>query len=126
MKPAPRRWQAADVAPLAGFHHVLGRVLAARGHDAASAAILLDSRAAFHDPLDLPGMPEAVATLREAASERRRVAVYGDYDADGVTACAMLTRALRSAGIDVLPYIPNRMSEGYGLHAAALEDLAAQ
>ncbi|MBV9099582.1 MAG: single-stranded-DNA-specific exonuclease RecJ [Candidatus Dormibacteraeota bacterium] len=126
MKPAPRRWRTADAAPLSGFHPVLGRVLAARGHDVRSASILLDSRAAFHDPLELPGMNEALATLREAASERRRVAVYGDYDADGVTACAMLTRTLRAGGIDVLPYIPNRMSEGYGLHGAALEELAAQ
>ncbi|MBV8195838.1 MAG: hypothetical protein JOY80_09965, partial [Candidatus Dormibacteraeota bacterium] len=62
MRPAPRRWQPADVEPLAGYGHVLGRVLAARGHDAASASMFLDASAA-HDPLLLPGMRDAVGTI---------------------------------------------------------------
>jgi single-stranded-DNA-specific exonuclease len=78
------------------------------------------------DPFGMAGMAAAVVTLGAAVAGGRRIAVYGDYDADGVTACAMLTRALRAGGADVLPYIPNRMTEGYGLHAAALEELAAQ
>ena len=123
MKPAPRRWQPAEAPALPGFHPVLGRVLASRGHDARSAAMLLDTRPAFHDPFELGGMEAAVSTLRLALAERQRIAVYGDYDADGVTACAMLTRALRGAGADVLPHIPNRMTEGYGLHGAALDEL---
>jgi single-stranded-DNA-specific exonuclease len=124
VKPAPRRWHPAEAPALPGFHPVLGRVLAARGHDARSAAMLLDTQAGFHDPFGLDGMDAAVSTLRAAMAERQRIAVYGDYDADGVTACAMLTRALRRAGADVLPYIPNRMTEGYGLHGAALDELA--
>src|ERR1700730_2723292 len=71
-------------------------------------------------------MDAAVSTLRAAIRDRQRIAVYGDYDADGVTACALLSRALRSAGVDVVPYIPNRMSEGYGLHGAALAELHEQ
>ena len=124
MKPAPRRWELQDGDPLPGYGTVLGRILAGRGHDAASAAAFLDPVAADHDPLLLPGMPAAVAALATALRDGHRIAVYGDYDADGVTACAMLTRALRAAGADVVPYIPNRMSEGYGLHSAALADLA--
>src|SRR5262249_59435935 len=65
----------------------------------------------------------AVMAVAVAVREGQRIAVYGDYDADGVTACAMLTLALRAAGADVQPYIPNRMTEGYGLHGAALEEL---
>lgn len=127
MKPAPRRWEVADVPALAGLPPVLGRVLAARGYEDAAARELLDtSTDGHHDPFLLTGMPEAVIALAVAVRERQRIAVYGDYDADGVTACAMLTIALRAAGADVLPYIPNRMTEGYGLHAAALEDLAAR
>ena len=72
------------------------------------------------------GWEAAVATLRRPCARDRQVAVYGDYDADGVTACALLTIGLRHAGADVLPYIPNRMSEGYGLHGAALVELAAE
>jgi single-stranded-DNA-specific exonuclease len=126
VKPAPRRWRINDATPLPGFHPVLGRVLSGRGHDAVSATQFLDRGGGYHDPMLLPGMPEAVATVGAALRGGRRLAIYGDYDADGVTACAMLTRALRSAGADVVPYIPNRMSEGYGLHGAALEDLAGQ
>jgi len=125
MKPAPRRWELAGHDPLAGFHPVVGRLLAARGYDTATATQLLAPAAPAHDPYLLPGMAAAVDTIRSAISEHQLIAVYGDYDADGVTACAMLTRALRAAGARVLPYIPNRMTEGYGLHAAALAELAA-
>jgi single-stranded-DNA-specific exonuclease len=124
MKPAPRRWDVADCAGLPGLPPVLGRVLAARGYDLVTAGDLLDvGEHGHHDPFLLAGMPEAVIAVGVAVRERQRIAVYGDYDADGVTACAMLTIALRDAGADVLPYIPNRMTEGYGLHAAALEEL---
>ena len=126
MKPAPRRWQTATAAPLGGFDPVLGRVLATRGHNARSAAAFMDCAGESHDPLLLPGMATAVSVIREAVAAGTPIAVYGDYDADGVTACAMLTRALSAAGARVVPYIPNRMTEGYGLHRAALDELAAE
>ncbi len=126
MKPAPRKWQVSDAAPLPGHPPLLGSILAARGHDDGSAATFLDSAATFHDPLGLRGMAAAVEVLGSAIRAGERIAVYGDYDADGVTACAMLSRALRRAGVDTVPYIPNRMSEGYGLHGAALTELYAQ
>jgi single-stranded-DNA-specific exonuclease len=126
VKPAPRRWEINDAVPLSGQPSTLGQVLAARGLDARSAADFLAGGMELLDPFGLEGMADAVVTLGVAVGEGRRIAVYGDYDADGVTACAMLTRALRAGGADVLPYIPNRMTEGYGLHAAALEELAAQ
>jgi single-stranded-DNA-specific exonuclease len=127
VKPAPRRWEIADAAPLATVPGVLGRVLAARGYDASTARDLLAAgQHGHHDPFLLAGMPEAVINVGVAVREGHRIAVYGDYDADGVTACAMLTLALRAAGADVQPYIPNRMTEGYGLHAAALDELGAR
>ena len=126
MKPAPRRWQVSDSAPLSGHPALLGRILAARGHDDGSAATFLDGSASFHDPFGLRGMSAAVDVIGSAIRGGERIAVYGDYDADGVTACAMLSRALRRAGVDAVPYIPNRMSEGYGLHGAALTELHLQ
>ena len=126
MRPAPRRWVEGASAPLPGLPPVLGAILATRGHDPSAAAALLDGGGEAHDPFALAGMPDAVIVLGVAVSEGRRIAVYGDYDADGVTACAMLTLALRAAGADVVPYIPNRMTEGYGLHGPALQDLAAR
>ena len=126
MQPAPRRWRVSDAEPLPGLHPVLAQVLAARGYDAAAAASFLETQGGYHDPFELPAMAAAVATVQAAIRERSTIAIYGDYDADGVTACAMLTRCLRAAGATVIPYIPNRMTEGYGLHAAALAELAAR
>ena len=126
MKPAPRRWEISDAPPLVGQPPILGRVLAGRGVDAGSCAAFIDGGIELLDPFGLEGMADAVIAIGVAVSEGRRIAVYGDYDADGVTACAMLTRGLRAGGADVLPYIPNRMTEGYGLHSAALEELAAR
>jgi single-stranded-DNA-specific exonuclease len=126
VQPAPRRWRLSDAEPLAGLHPVVGQVLAARGFDQDAAAAFLDVSGGYHDPFGLPAMEAAVESVRATMDADRTIAIYGDYDADGVTACAMLTRSLRAAGATVIPYIPNRMTEGYGLHAAALADLAAQ
>jgi len=126
VQPAPRRWRVSDAEPLPDLHPVLAQVLAARGYDATGAASFLDTHGGYHDPFGLPGMAAAVATVAAAVREGSTIAIYGDYDADGVTACAMLTRCLRAAGATVIPYIPNRMTEGYGLHAAALEELAGR
>ncbi len=79
-----------------------------------------------HDPMLLQDMDRAVAVLGAALRRGSRIAVYGDYDADGVTATAVLVRALRAAGADPFAYIPNREGEGYGLNLEALQDLAAQ
>jgi single-stranded-DNA-specific exonuclease len=126
VQPAPRRWRLSDAAPLAGLHPVVGQVLAARGFDLAAATAFLDTSGGYHDPFGLPAMDAAVAAIQATMAEGGTIAIYGDYDADGVTACAMLTRCLRAAGATVIPYIPNRMTEGYGLHAAALAELAAR
>jgi single-stranded-DNA-specific exonuclease len=125
VQPAPRRWRLSDAEPLPGLHPVVGQVLAARGFDQDAAASFLDVSGGYHDPFGLPAMEAAVLAIRTTIDEHGTIAIYGDYDADGVTACAMLTRCLRAAGATVIPYIPNRMTEGYGLHAAALTELAA-
>jgi single-stranded-DNA-specific exonuclease len=126
VRPAPRRWRVSDAEPLPGLHPVLAQVLAARGLGAAEAASFLATSGGYHDPFGLPAMHEAVAAVQASIRDATAIAIYGDYDADGVTACAMLTRCLRAAGATVIPYIPNRMTEGYGLHAAALVELAGR
>ena len=75
------------------------------------------------DPFLLKDMAVACDLIAEAIGGGQRIAVYGDYDADGVTACVTLARGLRSAGADVITYIPNRFTEGYGLNLDALNDL---
>ncbi len=75
------------------------------------------------DPFQLKGMPEAVSRLRRAIQDNESIAVYGDYDADGVTATALMVRTLEALGARVQDYIPNRFDEGYGLNASALTGL---
>lgn len=77
------------------------------------------------DPTMLSGMQAAVDRICLALNNGEKIVVYGDYDADGVTSTALLTTALRHFGADVLPYIPNRMSEGYGLNDGAVREIAA-
>ncbi len=124
MKPAPRTWQYRSEASRDPRLPLLQRVLAARpyleqtakGTDAAETG----------DPLLLPDMDKAVSLIRDALARNDLIAIYGDYDTDGVTASALLVRAFRSVNARILPYIPDRQTEGYGLNAPALEDLASQ
>ncbi len=78
------------------------------------------------DPFLLKDMTVACELIAEAVRDGQRIAVYGDYDADGVTATVTLARGLRSLGADVITYIPNRFTEGYGLNLDALNELHAR
>ncbi len=78
----------------------------------------------FADPFSLAGMEAAVERIHAGLEHGERIAVYGDYDADGVTATAMLYSYLESAGGDVCYYIPDREAEGYGMNLAAVKKLA--
>jgi single-stranded-DNA-specific exonuclease len=68
----------------------------------------------------------AVARLYRALLSGENIAVYGDFDADGITGTALLVQGLSSLGVKVTPYIPHRLTEGYGLKTAALENLHRQ
>ena len=75
------------------------------------------------DPFLLPDMHRAVRRLASAITSGETIAVYGDFDADGVTGCAVVSIALERLGARVLPYIPHRVDEGHGLNADAIMDL---
>lgn len=111
----------------AGFLPLLAAVLHVRGLDDPDAAreFLDSSPALLGDPLLLTDMPQAVGRLARAIAQGEKVAVYGDYDVDGITSSCMLTDYLRSRGTDCTLYIPDRLTEGYGVNAAAIEKLAA-
>ena len=79
-----------------------------------------------NDPFLLPDMEKAVARIYHALISGETIAVYGDFDADGVCGTALLSQALSSFGGGVIPYIPHRLKEGYGLNLAALESLRGQ
>ncbi|HOQ62897.1 MAG TPA: DHH family phosphoesterase, partial [Clostridia bacterium] len=74
----------------------------------------------------LGGMDKACALIHEAAQKGQAVAVYGDYDADGVCASALVLETLEALGIRAFSYIPARLSEGYGINAEAVTALAEQ
>jgi single-stranded-DNA-specific exonuclease len=76
------------------------------------------------DPLSLKDMDQAVALIIEALENQETVTVYGDFDADGFTATAVLCNFFSNLGIPVSHYIPDRLAEGYGLHREALKKIA--
>ncbi len=96
-----------------------------RGIDSPEKAAALSARPEFADPFLLPGIREAAQRVTQALDRFEKIAVYGDYDADGVTATAMLYSYLESCGGDVVYYIPEREGEGYGLNCGAVDALAA-
>jgi len=110
-----------------GIPALCARVLAARGwSDPAQARRFLYEDAPLLDPMCMRDMDRAKARLERALAEGETIAVYGDYDVDGITATCLLTDYLRGEGARAIPYIPNRLEEGYGLNRAAVEKLRAQ
>ena len=103
-------------------------VLAARGMDRVEQAkAFLDlSSHGIHDPFLLPDMTKAVAGVEAAIAAGEPIAIYGDYDVDGVTATCVLMQYLRSRGANCTYYIPDRLGEGYGLNSAAIQNLYDQ
>ena len=128
-----RRWQACPQAPpshVARFPHlhpVTVQVLYGRGLTQPSeVAAFLDGTQGDSDPFALAGVEAAVERLRRALQAGERIAVYGDFDVDGVSATAVLVLTLRALGGSAQAYIPHRVEEGYGLNVQALDRLAAQ
>ena len=78
------------------------------------------------NPFLLPDISQAVSRVYKAVLAREKIAVYGDFDVDGVTAIVILVEGLSRLGAEVIPYIPDRVSEGHGLKISALEKLQAQ
>ncbi|MDR0952453.1 MAG: single-stranded-DNA-specific exonuclease RecJ [Oscillospiraceae bacterium] len=109
----------------AGYTKLLSAVLFSRGLDTPekAALYLLQDRSELSSPLTLKDMDKAVTRLEEAIAAQESVAVYGDYDVDGITASCLLADYLRSRGLNCLIYIPDRIDEGYGLNRQALEAL---
>ncbi|MBR3621983.1 MAG: DHH family phosphoesterase, partial [Selenomonadaceae bacterium] len=77
----------------------------------------------FHDPLLMQDMGKGTVRILQALGKKEKITVYGDYDVDGITATALLTKTLRTLGGNVDFYIPDRQKEGYGLNVDALKTL---
>lgn len=117
---------AARLAAALNIHPVVATLLCQRGFaDPDAAAAFLHGPGQFHDPFLLKEMEPAAAAVWRAVDAGKRVLVYGDYDADGLAATALLTAVLRGAGAAVDYQVPHRLDEGYGLSAGAVAAAAA-
>ena len=112
---------------LAAFPPILRQLLFNRGYatDANTRAFLKAEVNFNTNPFQIKNMDAAVERIRFALDHRETIAIYGDYDVDGVTATALLLQALRQLNADVRGYIPNQFEEGYGLNNEALDHLKA-
>lgn len=131
INPIEKKWVVAPKIPgevnerLSDYSHVMRQLLYNRGiEDAESAQRYLSEDGSFHDPFLLNGMHSAVQILLDAVSKGSPIAVYGDYDVDGISATALMTIVLKRIGGIVTPYIPDRFSEGYGINTIALDNLS--
>ncbi len=117
------------IASALGVEPVVARVLAARGFadPARAAAFARPPLRGLHDPAALPDVDRAADRLLAALRRGETIAIYGDYDVDGVAATAILHHALRAIEPEasLLTYVPHRLDEGYGLNEDAIATLAA-
>src|SRR5687768_1893930 len=123
---APPITSQADEA-LSKFPPILKQIVFNRGlgTDAEARAFLKAEPNSNTDPFQLIGMGATVDRICFALQHNEPIAIYGDYDVDGVTATALLVQALVELGANVRGYIPNRFDEGYGLNKEALDSLKA-
>ncbi len=109
-----------------GLPEPIAVTLVRRGYRTADEARAFLEASETHDPFEFESMREIVATIERAVADGRRITVHGDYDCDGVSATAILVRALRELGAECDWYIPDRMGDGYGLTRDGVERLAAR
>jgi len=124
-------WKTAQPAPdavnalaMSGYAPLAAMVLASRGMVNKEAAYAyLDCNAPLPDPFLMTDMALAAGRVALAMDRGEKIAVFGDYDVDGITATCLLTDFLRRQGCDCVPYIPGRLEEGYGLNPIAIDYL---
>ncbi|MBQ2223895.1 MAG: DHH family phosphoesterase, partial [Oscillospiraceae bacterium] len=112
----------------AGYPYLVSSVLVSRGITNAqqAAEALEQERTLDYSPFLMQDMDRAVARITRALADREVIAVFGDYDVDGITSTCLLTDYLRSRGAEVKMHIPRRIEEGYGLGCDAIRALAEE
>ena len=117
----------ADIAEQYDIEPFLAHLLVSRGiTDEFEVEDFCFDTAMLSDPFELRDMDKAVERINQALEKGEKIAVYGDYDADGVTATALLTLYFKSLGVKVKTYIPDRNAEGYGLNMKAVKSLCEE
>jgi single-stranded-DNA-specific exonuclease len=125
---SPYSWQASRrLADSLGLPLVAAMVLAGRGMtDPDEARTFMDCAGSIPDPFLFGHMEGVLNTISEAIDQGRRIVIHGDYDADGITATALMLLGLRDLGVEAEWYLPSRFNEGYGLSRTAVEAIAAE
>ncbi|GED70981.1 single-stranded-DNA-specific exonuclease RecJ [Brevibacillus reuszeri] len=133
MLKAKTRWKlatyddqlAATIAEECQLTPLVSKLLVIRGIESSQKArdFLQAGPDLFHDPFLLDGMEQSVRRIRQAIADQEPICIYGDYDADGVSSTSLMVHVLRQLGAVFDYYIPNRFTEGYGLHKDALAQL---
>ncbi|MDZ4720704.1 MAG: DHH family phosphoesterase, partial [Roseiflexaceae bacterium] len=135
MSARKKRWLIKNAAPQqflaenSAHSPIIANLLFQRGlHTQAAVDGFLSSdyRSGLHDPFLMMGMEAAARRIAQAIDQREPIAVYGDFDTDGVTAVTLLMQVIQAMGGDIRPYIPHRLREGYGLNIEAIDTLAAE
>jgi len=124
LPPVPDKY----LANASGFPTLIVQLLYNRGLTEPSQvqSFLTGDKSLSGNPFLLPDMHQAVGRIYRALLSGENIAIYGDFDADGITATALLIQGLSILGGKAIPYIPHRLTEGYGLKKAALENLHQQ
>ncbi len=118
-----------EVVTRLGRSAIMSTLLYQRGFDTTEAVATFleaDFPKGLHDPFAMKGMREASQRIARAIADDEPIAVYGDFDTDGVTSVTLLMQAISAMGGTIQPYIPHRVREGYGLNNEAIEQLAAE
>ena len=117
-----------DIVKKFNISEILATVLVNRGvvKDNDIKIFLQPTRNDFHDPYLMPDMKPAVDRIIKAIDNNEKVIIYGDYDVDGITSITVLHKFLKERGLTTGYYIPNRLSEGYGLNKAAIKKIAEE
>ena len=107
---------------------LVARVLATKNlkSDEEIEVFLSPRRGDFHDPFLMPDMEKAVDRVVKAIQNKEKVTIFGDYDVDGITSSSILHRFLKECGLETKIYIPNRITEGYGLNENAVRKIAEE
>jgi single-stranded-DNA-specific exonuclease len=124
LPPAPAQY----LSGVPGFPPLIAQLLFNRGltNPARLESFITADERLSGDPFLIPGMAQAVSRAYRALLSGENIAIYGDFDTDGITATALLVQGLSSLGARVSPYIPHRVNEGHGLRTSALEKLHQQ
>ncbi len=118
---------AKELAYECGINQLSALILCGRGFlDPVDIFEFYDEDISLQSPFIIPGMIEAVERINKAIENGETVGICGDYDADGITASALLYRYLISKGVNIVPYIPERLEEGYGIHISTIDLLKSK